>query len=141
MAGNASRTKSAGSAAAASASVETFLARLDHPLKPAILALRKIILAAEPAIAEGIKWNAPSFRTSEYFATFHLGAKDGLQVILHVGAKARDVSISAGAIADPQALLEWLGKDRATVKFRDVKDIKAKQAAFAAIVRQWIKFV
>jgi len=63
--------------ASAPENVEAFLASLDHPFKPEILALRQVILGADPSIAEGIKWNAPSFRTSEYFATMHLRAKDG----------------------------------------------------------------
>ena len=69
--------------------VESFLAALNHPMKPEILAVRQTILGADPSITEGIKWNAPSFRTTEWFATFHLRAKVGLQVILHLGAKAR----------------------------------------------------
>lgn len=121
--------------------VEAFLASLDHPLKQEILALRQIILGADPSITEGIKWNAPSFRTSEYFATFHLRAKDGVQVILHLGAKTRDTSVSGIAIADPESLLEWLAKDRASVKFRDRKDIDARRSAFADVIRQWIKHV
>jgi hypothetical protein len=119
--------------------VETFLAALEHPSKPVILAVRRIILGADPTIADGIKWNAPSFRTSEYFATFHLRAKDGVQVILHRGAKKRDDA--AGGIADPEALLEWLGSDRASVKFRDLKDVEAKRSALTDVIRQWIKFV
>ena len=126
---------------AAPENVDAFLAALDHPRKPELLAVRKAILDADPTIAEGIKWNAPSFRTSEYFATFHLRAKEGVQVILHLGAKARDVSIAGGAIDDPTSLLEWLGKDRATVKFRDMADIEARRAAFVALVRQWIVHV
>jgi hypothetical protein len=47
----------------------------------------------------------------------------------------------AGLIADPDSLLEWLGKDRATIKFGDLKDIGAKQSAFADIIRRWIKYV
>ena len=125
----------------APASVEAFLASLDHPLKSEILAVRQIILGADPSIAEGIKWNAPSFRTSEYFATFHLRAKEGVQVILHLGAKAREGSASGMAIADPESLLEWLAKDRASAKFRDLKDIGAKRSAFADVIRQWIKHV
>lgn len=121
--------------------VEAFLASLDHPLKQEILALRQIILGADPSITEGIKWNAPSFRTSEYFATFHLRVKDGVQVILHLGAKTRDTSVSGIAIADPESLLEWLAKDRASVKFRDRKDIDARRSAFADVIRQWIKHV
>jgi hypothetical protein len=120
--------------------VETFLASLDHPFKPEILALRQIILNADPSISEGIKWNAPSFHTSEYFATFHLRAKDGVQVILHLGAKKRLDSTSV-VIADPESLLEWLGKDRASAKFLDLKDIEAKQSAFTDILRQWIQYV
>eukprot|EP01031_Cornospumella_fuschlensis_P007315 gene7315-9064_t len=62
---------------------------LDHPFKAEIQTLRQAIPAVDPAIAEGIKWNAPSWRTSEYFATTHLRSKTGLGLILHLGAKAR----------------------------------------------------
>jgi hypothetical protein len=133
--------KSAKGATAAPESVDAFLATLDHPRKQEIFALRQAILDADPTIAEGIKWNAPSFHTSEYFATFHLRAKEGVQMILHLGAKARDISIAGGTIDDPSSLLEWLGKDRATVKFSDMADIEAKRAAFIALVRQWIAHV
>jgi hypothetical protein len=133
--------KAAKPGASAPDDVETFLASLEHPLKPEILSLRKIILGAAPGITEGIKWNAPSFRTSEYFATFHLRAKEGVQIILHLGAKTRDTATTGIAIADPDSLLEWLAKDRATVKFRDAKDIDAKRSAFANVLRQWVKHV
>ena len=119
--------------------VETFLASLDHPLKQEILTLRQTILGADPSIAEGIKWNAPSFRTSEYFATFHLRAKDGVQLILHLGAKKRDNANVA--LTDAESLLEWLARDRASVRFVDLKDIDAKSSAFADVIREWIKHV
>jgi hypothetical protein len=122
-------------------SVEAFLDALDHPHKPEILALRQIILAADPRIGEGIKWNAPSFRTSEYFATFHLRAKDCVQIILHLGAKVRETAISGITIEDPTAMLEWLARDRATLKFRDLQDIAARRAAFTLLLRQWIEQV
>jgi hypothetical protein len=120
-------------------SVEAFLASLDHPFKPEVLALRRIILGAAPDITEGIKWNAPSFRTSEWFATFQLRARDAVQVILHLGAKARrDANV---VISDPQSLLEWLAADRASVKFRGLDDVEARQAAFADVIRQWVRHV
>ena len=118
--------------------VERFLASLEHPHRAEVLALRQTILGADPGIAEGIKWNAPSFRTSEYFATFNLRAKDGVQIILHLGARKQESSAVRAAIADPESLLEWLAADRASVKFRDLKDVDAKRSAFAAVVRQWI---
>jgi hypothetical protein len=136
-----SSTKSAKRAAPAPGDVEAFLASLEHPFKREILALRQIVLGADPSIAEGIKWNAPSFHTSEYFATFHLRAKDCVQVILHLGAKKRDSGAAGVVIADPESLLEWLAKDRASVKFRDLEDIHARRAAFEDVVRQWIQHV
>ncbi len=127
--------------AVSSAEVEAFLASLEHPLKREFLALRAIIRAVDPRIAESIKWNAPSFSTSEHFATFHLRNKAGVQVVLHLGAKPRPDTGMRDAINDPLGLLQWRGADRATVSFRDLQEIEAKQAAFADIIRQWIAFV
>jgi hypothetical protein len=127
--------------ASAPEDVETFLAALDHPYRPEILALRQIILGADPSIAEGIKWNAPSFRTSEWFATFHLRARDGVQVILHLGAKKRADAAEVATIADPDGLLEWLAADRASTKFRDLADVEARGPAFAALIRRWTAHV
>ncbi len=128
--------------ASAPESVESFLEALDHPHKPTILALRRIILAADPRIGEEVKWNAPSFRTAEHFATFHLRARDGVQVVLHLGAKVRgDTPASGIAVADPHGLLEWRTGDRATATFRDEADVAARGAAFAEIIRQWIAHV
>jgi hypothetical protein len=121
--------------------VEAFLASLDHPLKREIVAVRQILLGADPSITEGIKWNAPSFRTSEYFATFHLRAKEGVRVILHLGAKPREGSAPSVVIADPESMIEWLANDQASVMFRDLKDIDAKRSAFTDVIRQWIKYV
>jgi hypothetical protein len=122
-------------------SVDAFVASLDHPYKEEIIALRKVILGADATIAESIKWNAPSFSTSEYFATFHLRAKDGVQIILHLGAKVRDNTKPDVLIDDPESLLEWLGKDRALVKFRDLDDIGARQVAFVNVIRQWLTYL
>jgi hypothetical protein len=135
---NAAGGKKRGGSGSGSSDVDAFLAALDHPHKPEILALRRIILDADPAIAEGIKWNAPSFRTSEWFATFHLRAKDGLRVILHLGAKKREDANPRASVADPESLLEWLANDRASIRFRDVHEVNARAAALAELVREWI---
>ena len=118
--------------------VEEFLVTLDHPHKPEITALRQIILDADPTITEEIKWNAPSFRATEHFATFQLRAKEGVQIIFHLGAKVTAATATGMSIADPAALLTWLAKDRASVMFRDLAEIQAKQAAFRDLVRAWI---
>ena len=127
--------------AAAPPTVDDFLATLDHPHARAIAAVRAIVLGAAPEIAEGIKWNAPSFRTTEWFATFHLRARDGVQLILHLGARVRGTAATGIAVADPDGLLEWLAPDRATVRFRDLADVEARRDALAALVRAWIVHV
>lgn len=106
-----------------------------------MVALRRIILSADPTITEGIKWNVPSFRTTEYFATMHLRAKTGVGVILHFGAKKRDDLPRDGAIADPDKLLKWLANDRAMVMFSDTADIVDRELAFCELIRQWIRHV
>lgn len=119
--------------------VPAFLAALDHPRKPAILALREVVLGADPGVTEEIKWNAPSFRAPEPFATFHLRAKEGVQLILHFGAKKRAAPVDRAAIADPAGLLTWLGDDRASLVVRDAADVDAKREAVGALVREWLR--
>ena len=123
------------------AAIEAFMATLEHPCKAEIQALRKLILGVDPSVAEGIKWNAPSYRTTEYFATTNLRAKKGIGLILHLGAKVRDLPGGAIAIDDPEKLLTWLGKDRASVEFSGAGELAAKSAALAGVLRQWIRHV
>ncbi|HEU5102081.1 MAG TPA: DUF1801 domain-containing protein [Roseiflexaceae bacterium] len=127
--------------AAKAQDVEAFLASLDHPFKQEILVLRRVILGADPSIAESIKWNAPSFYTSEHFATMQLRAKDGVQVIMHLGAKPSASASTGIAIDDPQLLLTWLAKDRASVTFRSLQEIDIKSKVFTSIICQWLKYV
>ena len=121
--------------------VDDFMLTLEHPSKPDIEALRKLILGADPSIAEGVKWNAPSFRTTEYFATTNIRAKAGVGLILHLGAKVRDLPDGAVAIDDPGTLLKWLGKDRAMVEFAGKEELEEKREALVAVLRQWITYV
>ena len=121
--------------------VETFLHELKHPLKPVIELIRQLILGVSAKIHEGIKWNAPSFCTSEHFATFNLArANDRVMLILHTGAKPRKLKLKR-LIADPADLLKWLADDRCMVTFDSVQEVEAKQSALEAIIREWIRHV
>ena len=124
-----------------SAAVDAFMATLDHPFKAEVQAPRAAILSVDPAIAEGIKWNVPSWRTTEYFATTHLRGKPGLSLILHLGAKARALPAGGVAVNDPAGLLKWLGADRAQVSFTSPQDFHAKLPALMDLLRQWVRQV
>src|SRR5687768_7259956 len=83
------------------ATVGSFLESLDHPLRQEIEAVRRMIREAVPTAGEEIKWNAPSFYTSEHFATLHLRNRNCVQVVLHLGARPRAVGELKAAVADP----------------------------------------
>lgn len=119
--------------------VTEFMQTFEHPLKAEIEAVRGLILGADPAISEGIKWKAPSFCVQEYFATMHIKNTKAVQIIFHLGAKVRPTD--GFTIDDPAGLLEWLGKDRATVKFSDMRAISTNKDIFVTIVRQWIGYL
>jgi hypothetical protein len=118
--------------------VDQFMAALDNPFKAEIEALRHAMLDVDPSIAEGIKWNAPSWRTTKYFATTYLRSKTGLALILHLGAKIRALPEDGLDIPDPAGLLKWLGKDRAQIAFASAADFAAKLPALQALLLAWI---
>ena len=121
--------------------VDALMMSLRHPAENEIQALRSAIMQVDPSIREGVKWNAPSFRTSEYFATTNLRTKVGAGVVLHFGAKVRSAAAGRDSITDPQKLLKWVAKDRATADFADMNDLAAKKKAFQAVLRQWITYI
>lgn len=123
------------------AAVDAFMAGLDHPHAAQVQALRELILGVSPSVAEGVKWNAPSYRTTDYFATTNLRAKKGIGLILHLGAKVRELPAGTMAIADPEGLLTWLAKDRAAVEFTGATDLAAKASALREVLAQWIAHV
>ena len=126
------------------ATVDDFMARLEHPLKAEIEILRAAVLRADDRIKESIKWNAPSFYVSEHFATFKLRPPGTVQLVFHRGAKVRadDVSanIASADLEDPAGILIWAANDRCVATFSDLKDVEAKKVALTAIVRAWIDF-
>jgi hypothetical protein len=118
--------------------VDAFLADLDHPLKTEIEEVRGIVLGAAPAIRDGIKWNGPSFRTTEWFATVFLRSTDRVQLVFHLGAKVKDGSTKGVDVPDPEGLIRWITKERCIVTAGAGKEIRARRAAIESIVRAWI---
>jgi hypothetical protein len=119
--------------------VAALLAAVAHPLEPTILSVREAVLGADPRIAEGIKWNAPSYHVNgAHFATFHLRSPRQVLLVLHLGAASRPDAPLRAAVADPAGLLEWKSADRATIAFHDAVDAAAKAGDLRSIVRSWV---
>jgi hypothetical protein len=108
-----------------------------HPLADTLTALRRLVRDVSPEVTEAIKWNAPSFRTTEHFATMNLSGSGGrVRLVLHRGARAAPVKLT---IDDPEGLLEWQAPDRALVTLLDAGDVEKKRTSLLAILRQWVK--
>jgi hypothetical protein len=121
-----------------SADVEHYLSELQHPLKEGVLELRTAILAADPALTEHIKWNAPSFVfAGEDRVTFRLQPRGKLQLIFHRGAKVRGDGADF-VFADPTGWMTWPAPDRAVVDFPDLAAVAARRAQVVSLVQRWV---
>lgn len=120
-----------------SAAVDRLLAGLEHPHKPAIERLRRVILGADPRIREAVKWNAPSFLIDRHFATFKLYPPKAIQLVLHTDAVAKKPA-RRFALDDPQGLVTWAAPDRCVVTLASADAARAHEADVVAFVRAWI---
>ena len=107
--------------------VESWLANTDHPQLPAIRALRKAILAADPRMDECIKWKSPTFTYEGNFASINPRAKAHVSLMLHQGA----------ALPGEHPRLEGGGDTVRYARFEDVADVKAAAADIRALVAAW----
>lgn len=116
------------------------MAAMSHPLAAEIAAVRAIILGASKDIGEAIKWNAPSFRTTEFFATIHLRSTKEVQIVFHLGAKKR-AEIPEIKVFAPPEMLRWLAKDRCLVAMGKDAEVEARSKVLEKLVQAWITYV
>lgn len=106
-------------------SVDDFMAALMHPFKAEVQALRDIIKGVDPRITEQIKWNAPSYRFTDYLCTFHLHATQHVHLVFHNPAIA----------SIPSPILEGDYADRRMAYFTSMDDVHAKRAELEQVIR------
>src|SRR4051794_31483057 len=120
-----------------SAGVSAHVTKMTYSLKPTLEAVRRTILAADPAITEGIKWNSPSFYCDGWFATISSHKATQLDVVFFCGAKVCSDCTVREAINDPDGLLTWPSKDRAIVSFEANVDFHPRLKSVQRIAKQW----
>ena len=109
------------------ASVTTYFAQLDHPLKNVAEQLRDLLLLAHPSIGEQIKWNSPAFyytgelknvNPKEYrgdLVVFHLRKKDEVLLIFPNGAKINDsTGLLGGKFTDTRKSISFTSPEQVT---------------------------
>lgn len=120
------------------AQVTAFMENLDHPHKAAINELRQAIRALDSRISEEIKWNAPSFRLDDHFATFKLYPPKNIQLVLHRGAKPKPIE-KPFVLEDPHGLAQWKAPDRCVLVVQSSEQALALKDEIVGLVQQWIK--
>ncbi len=110
-------------------SVDDYMAALMHPFKAEVQALRDIIKGVDPRITEQIKWNAPSYRFTDYICTFHLHATQHVHLVFHNPAIA----------SIPSPILEGDYVDRRMAYFKSMEDVHAKRAELEHVVRSLVE--
>tara|TARA_R110000868_G_scaffold43439_7_gene146088 strand:+ start:184 stop:573 length:390 start_codon:yes stop_codon:yes gene_type:complete len=118
--------------------VTKFLNALNHPLRNEIEELRKIILEAENALVENIKWNGPNYSiNNEDRITLKIQPPKQLQLIFHRGAKVKEQP-KKRLIKDNSGILLWKENDRAVATFINFDAILTKKQDLLIIVKHWI---
>jgi hypothetical protein len=122
--------------------VDEFLNALEHPMLDTLHELRKVILAADKNIGEGIFWNAPTFYFTgkledfdpktykRYIVGFNFYKKDEVRLVFLHGANANDKT----------GLLTGDYKDgRRLASFKSSEEVKQKEAALKKVIKELVK--
>lgn len=122
-------------------SIAEHLSALQHPLKPMVLALNDIILAADATIAGQVKWNSPAYCYTGEMAdadpktyprdivVINLYKPDSVLLVFPTGAR----------IADASGLLQGKFSDgRKTVLFHTSEDVQQRSGDLTQVLKQWL---
>lgn len=107
--------------------VDAWLASYDNPMKPVVLAVRDIILAADGRMSESIKWKSPTFEFKGNLASFNPRSKQFASLMFHTGAM----------IPGDHPILEGGGDTARYVRFASLEDVAARKPALEEVVRAW----
>jgi hypothetical protein len=101
---------------------------------------RALVLEANPAVVEHIKWNSPSYLLDGVDqATVNAQGKQGVRLVLHRGATTAENRDAASAFTgDPHGLLTWHSDIRASLPVANLADLAAKRPAAVAVLRAWL---
>ena len=121
--------------------VEQLLSSLDHPDLDLINQVRALIAQAEPALVEGVKWNAPSYALNgNDIITFNFRNYGILSLIFHTGPKGKDTKTGQHLFEDTTRLATWLADKRFVVKVVDGRFLQTHAADITQLVQTWAAY-
>ena len=107
--------------------VDDWFDAYENPQKEVLLAIRDIVLSADPRIAECIKWKTPTFAYKGNLFSFNPRSKKHASLLFHTGAK----------IGGDFPLLEGNTPVARTAKIADLEELKSVEDQLKAIVVHW----
>jgi hypothetical protein len=121
--------------------VDAYVRAMKHPLKGVVEELRAIILNADSAIGEEVKWNAPAFfytgtmaefdpkQHKRHVVVFNLFKKDCVRLVFPSGASIGDTSgLLVGDYADGRRL----------ALFSSTDEVHSKKLALERVIKKWL---
>jgi hypothetical protein len=109
-----------------STEVDAWFAAREHPMKEAMQRARRLILEADPRVAESIKWQTPTFAYRGNIVSFN-PAKKMVSLLFHRGAE----------IPGDFPRLEGDGRLTRVMRFADVNEVDDGAEELQAVIRAW----
>jgi hypothetical protein len=117
--------------------VDAFRRSLDPATLATVDLLRSLISECHPGLEERIKWNAPSFAIQgDDRITLGLERKGGVRVVLHRGAKQKE--ITGFEFDDPQGLATWPTADRGVIVLKNAAHVVSHAEGLRDLCSRWI---
>ncbi len=110
-----------------SPAVDAWFDRVDHPLKPLMLKVRRAILASDKRVTESIKWNTPTFSFNGDIASFIPHAKSSVSLMFHRGSE----------IPGRHPRLEGDARLVRTMRFASAEELKKHTPDLQKVIRAW----
>jgi len=107
--------------------VDGWFEGLDHPLKPLMLRVRRVILASDNRVSESIKWSTPTFSYNGDIASFIPQAKSFVSLLFHRGAE----------IPGKHPRLEGDSRLARTMRFANAEELKRYTPDLQQAIRAW----
>ena len=107
--------------------VEEWFDRSDHPLKPLMLSVRRVILASDKRVSESVKWSTPTFSYQGDIASFIPQAKKFVSLLFHRGAE----------IPGKHPRLEGDSRLARTMRFASAEELKQYTPDLQRVIRAW----
>jgi hypothetical protein len=107
--------------------VQAWFERFDHPLKPLMLQVRRVILASDKRVSESIKWSTPTFSYNGDIASFIPQAKSFVSLLFHRGSE----------IPGKHPRLEGDSRLARTMRFATPQELKSYSPDLEKVIRAW----